>query len=149
MIYNIVLNSINVSSGIACNGTHYFDWTVLPESKYKVTFSFMSGFQSLANMPSIPTLYIDLGQDTVYTSSINSSIAKQTQIVGMLFPNLISANSFLSCTKESTSTIFLSSRPNSNQFNVRILNNITGANWLDNNNNLITNYVLNLTFETV
>ena len=149
MIYNIVLNSNNISSGIPCNGIHYFDWTVLPESQCKVTFSFMSGFQSLALMPSIPTLYVDLGQNTVYTSTTNSSIAKQTQFVGMLFPNLISANSFLSCTKESTNTLFLSSRPNSNQFNVRILNNITGANWLDNNNALITNYVLNLTFETV
>ena len=149
MIYNIVLNSNNISSGIPSNGTHYFDWTVLPESQYKVTFSFMSGLHTLANMPSVPSLYIDLGQNTVFTSSINASIAKTTQFVGMLFPNLISAASFLCCTKESTGTIFLSSRPNSNQFNVRILNNITGANWLDNNNALITNYVLNLTFETV
>ena len=149
MIYNIVLNSNNISSGIPCNGIHYFDWTVLPESQYKVTFSFMSGFQSLANMPSIPTLYVDLGQNTVFTSSLNSSIAKQTQFIGMLFPNFINANSYLCTTKESTSTIYLSSRPNSNQFNVRILNNVTNANWIDNNNNLITNYVLNLTFETV
>ena len=149
MIYNIVLNSNNISSGIPSNGLHYFDWTVLPESQYKVTFSFMSGFQSLANMPSIPSLYIDLGQNTVFTSSLNSSIAKQTQFVGMLFPNFINANSCLSNSKESTSTIFLSSRPNSNQFNVRILNNITCVNWLDNTNNLITNYMLNLTFETV
>ena len=149
MIYNIVLNSNNISSGVPSNGIHYFDWTVLPESQYKVTFSFMSGFQSLANMPSVPTLYVDLGQNTVFTSTINSSIAKQTQFLGMLFPNFINANSYLCTTKESTSTVFLSSRPNSNQFNVRILNNITGANWLDNNNALITNYVLNLTFETV
>ena len=149
MIYNIVLNSNNISSGVPSNGIHYFDWTVLPESQYRITFSFMSGFQSLANMPSIPTLYVDLGQNTVFTSTINSSIAKQTQFLGMLYPNFINANSYLCTTKESTSTVFLSSRPNSNQFNVRILNNITGANWLDNNNNLITNYVLNLTFETV
>ena len=149
MIYNIVLNSNNISSGVPSNGIHYFDWTVLPESQYKVTFSFMSGFQSLANMPSVPTLYVDLGQNTVFTSTPNSSIAKQTQFLGMLFPNFINANSYLCTTKESTSTVFLSSRPNSNQFNVRILNNITGANWLDNNNALITNYVLNLTFETV
>ena len=93
MIYNIVLDSNNISSGIPSNGLHYFDWTVLPEAKYKVTFSFMSGFQSLANMPSIPSLYIDLGQNTVYTSSLNTSIAKQTQCVGMLFPNFINANS--------------------------------------------------------
>ena len=149
MIYNIVLDSNNISSGIPSNGLHYFDWTVLPEAKYKVTFSFMSGFQSLANMPSIPSLYIDLGQNTVYTSSLNTSIAKQTQCVGMLFPNFINANSYLCTTKDSTSTIYLCSRPNSNQFNVRILNNITGANWLDNTNTLITNYMLNLTFETI
>ena len=149
MIYNIVLNSNNIVSGIASNGIHQFDWTVLPEARYRVTYSFMSGFQNLANMPSIPMLYIDLGQNTVYTSSINSISARLSQFVGPLFPNFISANSFLFSTKESTSAVLLSSRPSSNQFNVRILSHLNGLNWVDNTNALVTQYVLNLTLETI
>lgn len=149
MIYNIVLNSTNIISGTAINGFHSFDWTILPESKYKVTFSFMSGPQNLLNYPSIPSLFVDLGQNTIYTSSNNNVSGKTTHFIGMLYPNLISGNSYLSVNRETTSILYLLSRPNTPQFNVRILNNITGGPWLDINGATITNYVLNITFETI
>ena len=60
MIYNIVLNSNNTSSGNPVNGYHNFDRSVLPECQYKVTFSFMNGPQNLLAYPSIPCLYLDL-----------------------------------------------------------------------------------------
>ena len=149
MIYNIVLNSANISGGIIINGIHSFDWNVLPECQYKVTFSFMSGPVNLLNYPSIPLLFVDLGQSTFYSSSINSVTAKTTQLLGCLQPNLVSGNSYLNTNRETNSIVYLLNRPNSSQFSVKILNNITGANWADINGNTITNYILTLTLETI
>ena len=149
MIYNIVLNSTNISSGIAVNGMHCFDWTVLPDCKYKLTFSFMSGPQNLLAYPSIPCLFVDLGQTTYYTNTLNSVNAKTTQFLGTLLPNLVSGNSYFSTNREANTILYLLNRPSNNQFNVRILNNINGNNWLDLNGNTITNYILTLTLETI
>ena len=149
MIYNIVLNSANIISGTAVNGFHSFDWSVLPECKYKLTFSFMSGTQNLLNYPSIPSLFVDLGQNTCFTTSNNSVVAKTTHFIGVLFPNIISGNSYLSVNRESNTILYLLARPNNPLFNVRILNNLTNAPWLDINGATITNYILNLTLETI
>ena len=149
MIYNIVLNSANLASGVLPNGQHYFDWTVLPESQYKVTFSFMSGPVNLLGFTSIPLLYVDLGQTTFYSSSNNSITCKTTQFLGCLQPNLVSGNSYLNTNRETNTILYLLNRPSNNQFSVKILNNINGNNWLDLNGANLLNYVLTLTLETI
>ena len=149
MIYNIVLNSVNLAGGIVPNGLHYFDWTVLPESQYKVTFSFMSSPVNLIGFTSIPMLYVDLGQTSFYSSSNNSVTAKTTQFLGCLQPNLVSGNSYLNTNREANTILYLLNRPSNNQFSVKIVNNITGNNWLDLNGANLLNYVLTLTLETI
>ncbi len=62
-IYNFVLNS-QIASAVSAytfEEEYFIDWSLLPMTKYKVIFSFMSANQVSTNV-SVANIYLDLGQ---------------------------------------------------------------------------------------
>ena len=151
MIYNIVLNPIN-----RCNtnfqdkitqSQYFFDWSVLPEGKYNLTFTFMSGQVNESSVPFIPILNIALGQSTNYTADPLRISSLITNTIGILIP-LISDKSYLYADKNVNHPITLN-RPSQNNFTVNILNNITNGLWIDTAFADLTTYVLTLSLEQI
>ena len=151
MIYNVVLNSDLRSSGSVSNATYTFDWSILPESKYKVTSNFISSDVDITSLGAIPMLEVDLGQSTVYTTNSTQTRALTTRCIGALRPNITnSSNCFLFCDSTTCPSIQLNDRPRSNNFNVNIMtNDVNPVAWTDFVNATVTDYILILTFETM
>jgi len=70
-IYNIVLNSNN-GAGLSNAKTFYYDWSLLPEGKYKCSFSYLGSAQVL-NQVTNAKVYLDLGQIRQYEPQLQTS----------------------------------------------------------------------------
>ena len=70
-IYNIVLNSTYGAGGTNAK-TYYYDWSQLPEGKYKCSFSYLGSAQVL-NLVTNAKVYLDLGQIKQYESQSQTS----------------------------------------------------------------------------
>lgn len=120
--YTIILNS-NLGSGAANNvKTFNFDWSVIPDRNYEVHFCFNSLPMSLTwiSQP-LCMIYSDLfATGNVYMpTTING--APTTQALGVAFPYVQSATSFIHAEDSSTPPIFINSRPRVNQFTISLL----------------------------
>ena len=151
MIYNVILNSenrcnINATDSIG-NCEFFFDWSVLPQGKYKMTFSFISSRVNQTTIDHIPILTAGLGQNTNFYADYLRISAITTNTIGVLVPYVVSANSYLYADKNINHPIILN-RPANNTFNVNILtNDNTNDVWVDNDNTQMQSYVLTLSFE--
>jgi hypothetical protein len=153
MIFNVVLNSnarANFAATTTSNATYYFDWSVLPEGKYKLTWVFAGGPCDMAPLDAIPMLEVGLGQASVFRVDPNATRAASSNVVGILVPNALADAAFLYADLASNPPVFLASKPNSNAFSVRILTNEAPALlFADANGAQIPEYVLTLSFERV
>lgn len=150
MIYTVILNSNLKSSGTTSNATYTFDWTVFPESKYKMTAVFTSTAVNAVNVLDIAMLEVQLGQSTVFKSNPTQTRATTTNCIGFLIPNSTVASTFMYGDITTIPPLYLYCRPNTNDFNVRITtNDAIAADWVDYASFLMTEYNLVLTFETI
>ena len=122
--YTIILNS-NLGAGATNNvKTFNFDWSVIPDRNYEVHFSFNSMPMSLTwSTQPICMIYSDLfAGGNVYMPTTTNG-APTTQALGIAFPYVLSANTFLHAEDGTVPPIFLNSRPRLNQFTVSLLTN--------------------------
>jgi len=70
-IYNIVLNSNNGAGGTNAK-TYYYDWSLIPEGRYKCSFSYVGSAQTL-NVVTNAKIYLDLGQIKQYEPQLQTS----------------------------------------------------------------------------
>jgi len=158
--YNVVLNSnyctFDTVGNAVYNKNYYIDWSaILPDKKFKLTFSFVSEVNYVDLLTEIPIISIDFLNMANIIRSNQSSISYQaisSNILGLVFPTNIDTNAhhaYFRADKSFNPPIYLS-RPNQNNFNVKINdnNNPTGY-WLDDNTipGSMSNYVLILSFE--
>ena len=137
-IFNYVLNSaIASTAGAATAGEHfYIDWSYLPNTPYKVSFTYMS-----ANLVPLNTtaanVYIDLGQgSTVMIASSNTNgVATVGKTYRAIFLGNLEVRTFSSASGNiqaylyaATTTnppIYINSRPLNNDVYVEIHSNTT------------------------
>lgn len=79
------------------------------------------------------TLHVELGQDTVMTTSPTQVIARNTRELGRFIPRIDVNQSFV-----------LNNRPQNNTFSVKLIDNLTGLVSIDD-----YEYIVQLTFEKI
>lgn len=150
MIYTVILNSALRSSGTTSNATYYFDWSILPESKYKMTAVFTSGSANMGSVVDIALLEVQLGQTAVFKANSTQTRATSTNCVGFLLPNETSTSTFMYGDITTIPPLYLNNKPNTNTFYVGIMtNDEVPVLWDDYVSTQLFDYVLILTFETI
>ena len=148
----------NLGSGTTNSNSFFFDWSQLPESKYKVSFTFVSGVSPGYFSNAYPcNLFCDLGQGSnmtiasPQTSSVNysSSFLGCLQIrecLASLAGNLPEYEPFLVAETNTNAPIYLDNRPRNNNVNIYMLGVVSstgGTAYLPASGA----YTLTLTFE--
>jgi hypothetical protein len=150
MIYSVVLNSNLKASGTNSNAMYYFDWSILQNSKYKMTAVFSSGLADMTSLADIAMLEVQLGQSTVYSVNATQTRASTTNCIGFLIPNATTTSTFMYGDITTIPPLYLSNRPNTNDFSVKIMtNDLPPVLWDDYAGLQLLDYVLILTFESI
>ena len=142
-IYNFILHSdIGVGTSVA-NEYFFVDWSRLPESRYKLTFSFTSSTLTIATTFDAILYISELGcSNNITCMPPTGSTAYNAGYIGFL--RNYGAN-YIDCTINDNPPSYLRSRPSDNQINVRIHQNLatTGTDYTP----LPARYTLVLSFE--
>lgn len=150
MIYNVVLNSNLRASGTVANAGYYFDWSVFPDGKYKLTWVFVSGTCNMAAMAAIPMVEINLGQSKAFRIDPTNVQTATTNVVGVVVPNILATATFLAADLTTNAPVFLDHRPSNNTFSVRLMTNaLAPVDFVDNAAAVLPAYVLTLSLELV
>jgi hypothetical protein len=146
--YNVLINSNNrVAGGTSTSSAnYYFDWGIMQEGEYIMTFGFTSSNVN-TTINKIALLSVNLGQSNVYTASSQTIRASTTTVIGGAIPNENDVSSFLYGDKNTNGPIQLY-RPTSNEFTVDI-RTLNGALWTDAVGAQIPEYLLSLNFERI
>jgi hypothetical protein len=124
-IYNIHLLA---KKGEQVSGTDskvkfFFDWSIMPKSRYKVSFT-MLGARNLLKGENVCLLYIDLGNAKSYEPTGNNRLST-SNLLGHIFPNAVdgtnTSSTYLFSKKTCNSEIYLDSLPKSNEIIVEFL----------------------------
>tara|TARA_R110000822_G_C15097397_1_gene471450 strand:+ start:67 stop:561 length:495 start_codon:yes stop_codon:yes gene_type:complete len=124
-IYNIHLLA---KKGDKVDGTDskvkfFFDWSIMPKSRYKVSFT-MLGARNLLKGENVCLLYIDLGNAKSYEPTGNNRLST-SNLLGHIFPNAVdgtnTSSTYLFSKKTCNSEIYLDSLPKSNEIVVEFL----------------------------
>ncbi len=122
-IYNVVLQSaIGDGTTTTSSETFFYDWSLIPDVPYIITFSFMSGAIALTSVGQIASLYVDLSQSYNQLARPQSSAqsAYRGQFLGNLMYAVVSANNYLYSENNTNPPTYLNGRPQSNNFTVEI-----------------------------
>jgi hypothetical protein len=143
-IYNFILHSdIGVGTSVA-NEFYFVDWNRLPESRYKLTFSFTSSTLTIATAFDAILYISELGcSNNITCMPPSGSMAYNAGFIGII--RNYTATTYLETNTIDNPPSFLRSRPRDNQINVRIHQNLstTGTDYTP----LPTRYTLILSFE--
>lgn len=123
-IYNFVLYSdIGLGTSVASK-SYFINWGNLPESRYKVTFSFTSSTLTIATTFDAMLFIPDLGcsNNTIVNSSTGNG-AYYNGFIGII--RNYAVTTYLETNIIDNPPSFLRSRPNSNQITVHIHQNTT------------------------
>ena len=129
---------------------YFIDWSLLPESKYKMNFTFSSSAHS-ALLNHCVLLYCDMAQfNTTFAQPINSVLNTRLNysFIGYAQLSLISAKCFLYADVNTNQPLYLENRPSNNQFIVYILNNDLNRTAYEETT-LFVDYNLVLTLEEI
>lgn len=129
-IYNITLNQVQASSGSSTNAVYNVDWDNLlpPDKKFKLTFSFnASNNWTISNK--IPYLTTNL---LGYTYKNATNGYQNSYLLGTLRRDIAYGNwcNFYSSIVDNP-PIYLDSRPKNPNLNIKVLDNISGAEFTD------------------
>ena len=142
-IYNFVLFS-DIGTGTVANKYFFVDWNRLPDSRYKLTFSFTSSTVALATTFEAMLYISELGccNNTVVFAPSGIS-AYNAGFIGMLRDSTNAA--YIQANTIDNPPSFLRNRPAANQINIRIHQNLStlGTDYTP----LPTRYTLILSFE--
>ena len=122
-IYNFVLYS-DIGSGTVASKSYFINWGNLPESRYKVTFSFTSSTLTIATTFDAMLFIPDLGcSNNTIVNSPNGNNAYYNGFIGII--RNYAVTTYLETNIIDNPPSFLRSRPNSNQITVHIHQNTT------------------------
>ena len=146
MSFNVVIDSNDAltSSASIYDKDYAFDWSVLEEGEYDLTFSFLTSpiAQGTSDVKAVSLEGLGT-QRTTYKAGANTN-AQTSQIIGLL--NRVNYNDGTARQRfqqsDTNPVVCLKSRPNSNIFKVRIVANSTTT----ANAGLSGSYLLILTF---
>lgn len=148
MIYTVIINSNNRISGSVANANYVFDWSALQQSKYKMTFDLICTDVN-TTVAEFGCVHINLGQNNVFQVTTQTE-RRNTNMIGTFFPNENSTSTFLYSDKNTNSPLYLSCRPVSNDFCVKLTtSDLAATDFFDSNGFLIDDYILTLCFETI
>jgi hypothetical protein len=135
--YNLILKS-NSGDGTVGNKEYFFDFNLIPEGQYEVTYSFMSLNSIIQNLNFF--LYISLGATNNYEINLNSYPTTTNFLGGLCqyFPNTNYKCFFQEYNKTNS---LLINRPTDNFINVKFVS--FGGGEL----NSINSYILHLTLK--
>ena len=122
-IYNFVLFS-SIGDGTVANKSFFVDWSILPESRYKLTFSFASS--TLSNSTSYEAMLFinEIGcSNNIVCMGPYGSTAKNAGFIGIIRDNINMG--FLSTNLTDNPPSYLRGRPTANQITVKINRNYT------------------------
>ena len=120
-IYNFVLFS-EIGSGTVADKSFFVNWSILPESQYKLTFSFASS--NLANSTTYEAMLFinEIGCcNNFVCMGPYGSTAKNAGFIGIIWDNINMG--FLSTNLTDNPPSYLRGRPTANQITVRIHRN--------------------------
>ena len=120
-VYNIVFDSVNSVSTLNID-KFYFNWDKLPQGKYKVTFSFVSGILININ-PLVPYVLIDLGSSKVFIAGNPSNVGNSNtgQFLGTLSTFVTTGGQCYLCARpQDNPTLYLDSLPSASQVVISI-----------------------------
>ena len=142
-IYNFILFS-DIGTGTVANKYFFVDWNRLPDSRYKLTFSFTSSTVALSTTFEAMLYISELGcsNNTIVFAPSGSS-AYNAGFIGLLRDSTNAA--YIQANIIDNPPSFIRNRPTSNQINVRIHQNLStlGTDYTP----LPTRYTLILSFE--
>ncbi len=128
-IYNIVLQSAIGDGATTSNETFFYDWSLIPDVPYYVSFNFMSATTAITQFNQTAMLYVDLSQSNnqVAFPQSSSQSANRGQYLGNLMYAVVSANNYLYAENNTNPPTYLNERPKSNNFTVEIRSTPTTA----------------------
>ena len=116
-----------------------FDWTVLPEGKYKLYFELTGNFTGGASTD-IPAVFLNLGCNTNSYIVSTKHEAKTSHFLGLLHKDLTDPSTMF-CGKNEGQPLYLDSRPSNPSTQVIIKYQPTSSN---SPNTYIGDYILKL-----
>jgi len=120
-IYNFVLFS-SIGDGTVANKSFFVDWSILPESRYKLTFSFASS--TLTNSTTYEAMLFinEIGcSNNIVCMGPYGSTANNAGFIGIIRDS--SNQSYFSTSVNDNPPSYLRGRPSANQITVRIHRN--------------------------
>ena len=147
--FTLVINSNNRSVGNANFAIYNFDWSVLPDVPYYLSFSFTASDNAnyVLATASSASIYIDFGENTqTYTCLVNNHGAPSSQYIGSLRKRHVSGtNHCLYADQNTNPPVYLNGRPTNKNFLIRIFTD----NLALYDVSLLGSYILTLYFEPV
>lgn len=147
-IYNVILNSgQGTVSTDARTVSFSYDWSRLPEKRYKLTFMFMTSLFTTTNV-NVCNIHADLGQTNTFFAGSSSGgiLPSGYNYLGSCRYSGTGATQWLFADENFNPPHYLQSRPTNNQFTVSLLNN-DAARSLYSATTYPGNYTLTLCFE--
>ena len=128
-IYNVVLQSEIGDGATLSSDTFFYDWSLIPDVPYYLTFSFASSVAPITQFAQMAMLYIDLAQSNNQLAKPQSSaqFANRSQFLGNLMYAVVGPNNYLYAENNTNPATYLNGRPQSNNFNVEIYSTPTAA----------------------
>ena len=121
-IYNVVLQS-EIGDGLSLsNDTYFYDWSLIPDVPYYLTFSFTSSVATMTQVAQMAMLYVDLSQSNNQIAKPQSSAqySYRSQFLGNLMYAVVGPNNYLYAENNTNPATYLNGRPQSNNFTVEI-----------------------------
>ena len=121
-IYNVVLQS-EIGDGLSLSSdTYFYDWSLIPDVPYYLTFSFASSVGPITQFAQMAMLYVDLAQSNNQLAKPQSSAqySYRSQFLGNLMYAVVGTNNYLYAENNSNPPTYLYGRPRSNNITVGI-----------------------------
>lgn len=150
--YTVLINSAEALSNnnpAAPNTSlnYFFDWSILPENKYLVHFTYLGEINDLSGGTDIAMVYLNFGCGS-NNFAIDSNIygAQTSTFLGLLRPERLVASSFLYAEDSTNTPIFIKSRPTNNNFTVNVYSNVSDPTYFTPTTGNLAPYVIQLRF---
>ena len=142
----VVFNSlVNATGSNHHNLTYQFDWSILDEGEYLVSFTY-HGLNDSNTGTKCPLVFIDLGVGTNVYATSATNYANQSLYLGTLLAERVSATNAQYYAEETTNVpIRIKGRPTNQSPRIFMLN-IDGTTFTDSNAGELADYILALRF---
>ena len=151
-MFNIVLNSQNFASVFSgandSDRTYLFNWTNIPEGKYKVTFSYRGLNNGDLVASDSPQVFISFPQTTTYQAGGTEGSRISNYLGTLRIETHAGGQAYFYANETDNPAMFLTSRPNT-PIQIRILNGAFTDFFTTIAGSQIADYVMVLSFKKI